>query len=330
MNANTHGASIRGTFRAMRAIVGEKYGGPERLALREIDPPELEPDSVLVRVHAASVNPYDWHLMRGTPYFVRLASGLRRPKRTVPGGDVAGIVEEVGENMTAFRPGDEVFGMCAGSFAEYVRGREKNLVPKPEGLTFQQAAALPGAGITALQALRDSGGIEAGQRVLINGASGGIGTFAVQIAKSFDARVTGVCSTRNVELVRSLGADEVIDYTNADFTEQQYDLIVDLVGNRSMRELRRATAPGGSAVLVGGTNGNWVGPLVRPMAAVVRRGFRPFITRPRTEDLLALKDLVDAGRLVPVIDRSYPLADASEAVAYSEAGHARGKIVIAV
>jgi NADPH:quinone reductase-like Zn-dependent oxidoreductase len=307
----------------MKAIVGEKYGGPEQLALREIDKPQLEPDSVLVRVHAASVNPYDWHLMRGTPYFVRFASGLRRPKRTVPGGDVAGIVEEAGENMTAFRPGDEVFGMCAGSFAEYVRGREKNLVPKPAGLTFEQAAALPGAGITALQTLRDSGRIEAGQRVLINGASGGIGTFAVQIAKSYDAHVTGVCSTRNVELVRSLGADEVIDYTADDFTDQQYDLIVDLVGNRSLRELRRATAPGGAAVLVAGS-------VTRTMASLVRRGLRPFITRPRTEDLLALTDLVDAGKLIPVIDRTFSLAEAPGAIAYSETGRARGKIVIAV
>jgi NADPH:quinone reductase-like Zn-dependent oxidoreductase len=307
----------------MRAIVGTEYGGPERLVLREIDRPQLEPDSVLVRVHAASVNPYDWHVMRGTPYFVRLASGLRRPKRTVPGGDVAGVVEAVGEDMTAFRVGDEVFGMCAGSFAEYVRGREKNLVPKPASLTFEQAAALPGAGITALQALRDSGGVQPGQRVLINGASGGIGTFAVQIAKSFDAHVTGVCSTRNLELVRSLGADEVIDYTSDDFTLERYDLIVDLVGNRSLRELRRATAPGGTAVLV-------AGPIVRPMVALVRRGLRPFVTRPRTEDLLALKDLVDAGKLMPVIDRTYAFADVPEAIAYSEAGHARGKVMIAV
>ena len=307
----------------MKAIVGEKYGGPERLALREIDRPELEPDSVLVRVHAASVNPYDWHLMRGTPYVVRLASGLRRPKRIVPGGDVAGIVEEAGENMTAFQVGDEVFGMCAGSFAEYVRGREKNLVAKPAGVTLEQAATLPTAGITALQALRDSGGIEGGQHVLINGASGGIGTLAVQIAKSFDAHVTGVCSTQNLELVRSLGADDVIDYTTGDFTEQQYDLIVDLVGNRSLRELRRATAPGGTAVLVAGS-------ITRTMASVARRGFRPFITRPRTEDLLALKELVDAGKLTPVIDRTYALADAPEAIAYSETGRARGKIVIVV
>jgi NADPH:quinone reductase-like Zn-dependent oxidoreductase len=225
--------------------------------------------------------------------------------------------------MTAFRPGDEVFGMCAGSFAEYVRGREKNLVPKPASLTLEQAAALPTAGITALQALRDSGGLQAGQRVLINGAAGGIGTLAVQIAKSFDAHVTGVCSTRNLELVRSLGADEAIDYTTDDFTLERYDLIVDLVGNRSLRELRRATAPGGTAVLV-------AGPIVRPMVALVRRGLRPFVTRPRTEDLLALKDLVDAGKLVPVIDRTYPLAQAPEAIAYSEAGHARGKVMIAV
>src|SRR5947209_2604376 len=232
---------------AMHAIINTRYGSPEVLELREIEKPVMEPDSVLVRVRAASVNPLDWHFMRGLPYFVRFMSGLRGPKDIVRGVDVAGVVEAVGENVTQFRSGDEVFGGRDGSFADYVRGREKNFVLKPAGLTFEQAAAIAVAGCTALQALRDHGRLQPGQTVLINGAAGGVGTFAVQIAKAFGAEVTGVCSTGNVDLVRSLGAAHIVDYTREDFSKsgQHYDLVVDNVGNRSLRRLRRVLAPKG-------------------------------------------------------------------------------------
>jgi NADPH:quinone reductase-like Zn-dependent oxidoreductase len=246
----------------MKAIVSDQYGSPERLELADIDKPAVDDGGVLVRVSATSVNPFDWHLMRGLPYFIRLTSGLRRPKRTVLGVDLAGTVEKVGLNMTQFRAGDEVFGTCNGAFAEYVCGREQDFAPRPIGLTFEQAAAIPIAACTALQALRDRGRVEPGQRVLINGAAGGVGTFAVQIAKAFGADVTGVCSTRNLELVRSIGADQVIDYTAEDFTRsgRQYDLMLDTVGNRPLSELRRAMAPKGTLLLVGGGGGRLLGP----------------------------------------------------------------------
>lgn len=321
----------------MKAIVSTEYGGPERLGLREIDRPPVDADGMLVRVDAASVNPFDWHVMRGQPYFVRLMFGLRRPKQPVPGGDVAGTVEAVGENVKEFQPGAEVFGSCGGSFAEYVCGKERNFVPKPASLTFEQAAAIPGAGVTALQALRDSGRIQPGQRVLINGAAGGVGTFAVQIAKAFGANVTGVCSTSNVDLVRSIGADDVVDYTAEDFagSGQRYDLILDGVGNRSLSDLRRALTREGTLVLVGGTSGNWLRPMILPLKAFVLSRFvgqklLPFFAKIRKEDLLVLTELVEAGKVTPVIDRTYPLSEAPEAIRYLEAGHARGKVVIAV
>jgi NADPH:quinone reductase-like Zn-dependent oxidoreductase len=321
----------------MKAIANHEYGPPEDLELREIDKPELDVDAVLVRVRASSVNPADWHIMRGLPYLVRLSEGLRRPRRSVPGVDLAGEVEAVGESVTEFQPGDEVFGGRNGAFAEYVRGAERNFVPKPAGLTFEQAAAVPIAGCSALQALRDRGDLQPGQRVLINGAAGGVGTFAVQIAKAFGAHVTGVCSTRNVELVRSIGADEVIDYTAADFagSGRRYDLIVDAVGNRSLGDCRRALTPKGTLVLVGGGGGRWLGPLALPLRAAVMSRFvsqrlRPFLAQIKKPDLVVLKELIEAGKVTPVIDRTYPLSDTPEAIRYLEAGHARGKVVITV
>lgn len=321
----------------MKAIVYRRYGSADVLALEEVEKPIVNDDEVLVRVHAAAVNPYDWHFMRGHPYLVRMDAGLRRPKNGALGIDVAGRVEAVGTSVTQFKPGDEVFGFRLGAFAEYVRGRERNFVPKPASLTFEQAAAIPVAAQTALQGLRDKGRIRAGQKVLINGASGGVGTFAVQIAKAFGADVTGVCSTRNVELVRSIGADHVIDYTREDFTRggQRYDLILDAAGSRSLVAVRRVLAPGGTLVVVGGPNGRWLGPLIRILEAVVLRRFVshrlvPFLAKNSKEDLVVLKELIEAGKVRPVIDRTYPLSETPEAVRYLEQGHARGKVVITV
>jgi NADPH:quinone reductase-like Zn-dependent oxidoreductase len=321
----------------MKAIVSTEYGSPDELELREIDRPAVDGDGVLVRVRASSVNPLDWHMMRGLPYFVRMTEGLRRPKRSVPGVDVAGHVEAVGENVTQFHPGDEVFGARGGAFAEYVLGAEKNFVPKPAALTFEQAAAIPVAGTTALQGLRDRGRIRPGQRVLINGAAGGVGTFAVQIAKAFDADVTGVCSTRNVDMVRSIGADQVVDYTQEDFTRggQRYDLILDAVGNHSLSDLRRALTPNGTVVLAGGGDGRWLGPLALPFRALVVSRFveqrlLPLLAKLNKEDFAVLKELADAGKVTPIIDRTYPLSEAPEAIRYLEARHARGKVVITV
>jgi NADPH:quinone reductase-like Zn-dependent oxidoreductase len=321
----------------MKAIVNNEYGSPDDLKLQEIDKPVIGDDGVLVRVRAASVNPYDWHMMRGLPYLVRLSEGVRRPKNIVLGVDVAGYVDAVGNNVTQFQPGDEVFGGRTGAFAEYVRGGEKNFVPKPPGLTFEQAAAIPIAGCTALQALRDHGQLETGQRVLISGAAGGVGTFAVQIAKALGAHVTGVCSTRNVDFVRSIGADHVVDYTVDDFsrTGQQYDLVLDAVGNRSLSALRRVLTPDGTLVLIGGGSGRWIGPLVLPLKALVvsrfvRHTLRVFIAKLKRDDLVVLMELIEAGKVTPVIDRTYSLSEAPEAIRYVEAGHARGKVVITV
>jgi NADPH:quinone reductase-like Zn-dependent oxidoreductase len=323
----------------VKAIVGTEYGSPDALELQEIDTPVLEDDRVLVRVRAASVNPYDWHLMRGLPYLVRVAGGgLRRPKVPVLGVDVAGQVEAVGADVTEFKPGDEVFGSGAGTFAEYTRGRERNFVPKPAGITFEQASAVAAAGCTALQALRDRGRIQAGQRVLVNGAAGGVGTFAVQLAKEFGAEVTGVCSTRNVDMVRSIGADRVVDYTSDDFTRsgERYDLIVDNVGNRSLSDLRRVMTPKGTLVIVGGgAEGRWLGPLLLPLRAMALSRFvgqrlLPLLAKVTKADLLFLGDLLAAGKLTPVIDRTYSLAETPEALRYLEAGHAQGKVVITI
>ncbi|HEV8354795.1 MAG TPA: NAD(P)-dependent alcohol dehydrogenase [bacterium] len=312
----------------MKAIVSDKYGSPDDLKLQEIDMPVIGDDGVLVRVQAASVNPYDWHVMRGSPFIVRLAEGLRRPKQRVRGVDVAGRVESVGKNVTQFQPGNEVFGGRTGAFAEYVGGTERNFVLKPSGLSFEQAAAIPIAGCTALQGLRDRGRLQPGQRVLINGAAGGVGTFAVQIAKALGAEVTGVCSTRNLDLVRSIGADEVVDYTAEDFTRrgQQYDVILEAFGNRSLSDLRRALTPNGTLVLAAGSFTSLIGALV--LSRVGRQRMLPFLATLSKKDLVTLKELIEAGRVTPVVDRTYPLSEAPEAIRYLETKHARGKVII--
>jgi len=320
----------------MKAIVYHRYGSPDVLELKEIDTPAVEDGQVLIRVHAASVNPLDWHFMRGLPYLVRIKAGLRRPKVSRLGADVAGQVESVGKNVTRFQPGDEVFGACTGAFAEYACASESALAPKPANVTFEQAAAVPVAALSALQGLRDKGRIQPGQKVLINGAAGGVGTFAVQIAKVFGADVTGVCSTRNVEMVRSIGADQVIDYTQEDFTKsgRRYDLILDSVGNHSLSGFRRALTAEGTLVLVGGPDsGRWVGPLMGMLKAVVLSRFvsqklLPFLAKRSKDDLIVLKELIEAGKVIPIIDRRYPLSEVPEAIRYLEEGHARGKVVI--
>jgi NADPH:quinone reductase-like Zn-dependent oxidoreductase len=326
----------------VKAIVRGRYGSPDVLELTEIDKPEPGDDEVLVRVHAASVNPADWHFLRGTPYIARLQLGLRKPKDRVLGCDVAGRVEAVGKDVTMFRPGDDVFGSPfmhgLGAFAEYVCVPEDLLAPKPATLSFDHAAAVPLTASTALQGLRDHGRIEPGQRVLIIGASGGVGTFAVQIAKSFEAEVTGVCSTRNVDIARSLGADHIIDYTQEDFTKsgRNYDLIFQLAGTRSPSECRGALTPKGTLVLSSGeSDGRWIGPVERIVKALVLSPFVSqkmvsFTVKPNKEDLQFLRQLIETGKLAPVIDRTYPLAEVPEAIRYLEEGHARGKVVITV
>ena len=322
----------------MKAVVHCEYGGPEVLRVETIARPACGDDQVLVRVRAASINPLDWHYMRGTPYIGRLAGmGLRKPKSTRLGADVAGRVEAVGGKVTQFKPGDDVFGSAQGTLAEYACASEQRLVAKPDNLTFPQAASVPIAAVTALQALRDSAKVQSGQRVLINGASGGVGTFAVQIAKSLGAHVTGVCSTRNVEMVKSIGADEVIDYTKSDFTAgaQRYDAIVDMVGNQSLSASRRVLNPNGIYVMVGGPKGVWVAPMDRMLGAKVTSWFVSqkmgmMLAQLNKKDLGVLRDLLQSGKVKPVIDRTYPLAQVPEAITYLEAGHARGKVVIAV
>jgi NADPH:quinone reductase-like Zn-dependent oxidoreductase len=324
----------------MKAVVYCDYG-VANLKFQDVEKPTPADDQLLVRVRAASVNPLDWHFVEGTPYLMRaLAAGLRKPKDTQLGVDFAGTVEAVGKNVTKFKPGDEVFGGRTGAFADYVCVRESRAVAlKPAGVTFEQAASVPIAGITALQALRDKGQLQAGQKVLINGASGGVGTFAVQIAKSYGADVTGVCSTRNVDLVRSLGADYVIDYTKEDFTKtgQLYDLVVDNVGNRSLSECRRVLKPKGTFVLVGGGGANeqgLIGPMAKPIKVML---VSPFVSQKlgmilaqlNHDDLALLADLMQSGKVKPVIDRTYKLSDVAEAIKYLEQGHARGKVVIA-
>ena len=324
----------------MKAIAYEEFGSADVLELKEVLKPDVGRDEVLVRVHAASPNPYDWHFMRGLPYIARLAgAGLRKPKKSVLGSDIAGEVETVGNEVTRFRPGDDVFGFVgAGGFAEYVSAPEKLLALKPANLSFQQAATVPLAAMTALQGLRDVGEIRSGQKVLIVGASGGVGTFAVQIAKWFGADVTGVCSTRNLEMVRSIGADQVIDYTREDFTRsgQQYDLIFQLAGTTSPSAWRRVLTPKGRLVLSSGDSpGRFIGPVDRIIKAVLLSLFigqtmRPLVTKPNSEDLQFLRELVEAGSVTPVIDRTYPLSEAADAIRYLETGRARGKVVISV
>ncbi len=320
----------------MKAITYRCYGPPDVLGLEHVAKPTPADDQVLVKVRAAAVNPLDWHFMRGTPYIMRMGSGIGAPTDPRLGVDFAGVVESVGKDVRKFKPGDEVFGGADGAFAEFVAvGESRALALKPARLTFEQAAGINIAGITALQALRDEGGIRAGQKVLINGASGGVGTFAVQIAKSFGAEVTGVCSTRNVEMVRSLGADRVIDYTREDFaaTDDRYDLIVDMVGNRGLLELKRVLKPDGRLVIVGGPEGNWISPLSGAIKAFfvspfVKQDMGMMLAHQSAGDLKFLGELVDAGKLTPVIDRSYPFAETADAIRYLELGRARGKVVI--
>jgi NADPH:quinone reductase-like Zn-dependent oxidoreductase len=326
----------------MKAIVYCDYG-VANLKLQDIEKPTPADDQLLVRVHAASVNPYDWHFVEGTPYVMRAIAGvgLRKPKDIRLGVDFAGTVEAVGKNVTQFKPGDEVFGGRGGAFAEYVCPRATRAVTlKPANVTFEEAASVNIAGITALQALRDKGKIQPGQKVLINGASGGVGTFAVQIAKSFGANVTGVCSTRNVDLVKSLGADHVIDYTKEDFTKsaERYDVMLDNVGNRSLSECRRVLTPKGKYVLVGGGGASeqgFLGGLGKALWAVVYAKFvnqqmGMMMADANGKDLTILADMMQSGKLKPVIDRTYKLAEVPEAVRYVEQGHARGKVVISV
>ena len=323
----------------MKTIVQDEYGSPDVLTLRDIGKPETEDNEVLVHVHAAGVNPGDWAIMSGLPYIARPVYGLRKPKNAVRGTDVAGTVEAVGPGVRRLQPGDEVFGLCSGlggAFAEYASVSEDALALKPTNLSFEQAAAVPTAGLVALQALRDHGGVRAGQKVLINGASGGIGTFAVQIAKALGAEVTGVCSTRNVDLVRSIGADHVIDYTWEDFTQkdQRYDFILDNVANHSLSDLRRALTPTGTLVPnSGGFDNHWFASGGRVISAHVLKRFvshrlRPFLVSPKFEDLLVLKEMIEAGKMTPVIDRTYPLSETSQAIGHVGEGHARGKVVI--
>lgn len=317
----------------MKAIIQNAYGPSDVLELREIDRPSCGDDDVLVRVYAASVHAGDYFTMRGVPYVARFFAGWPKPKNYVPGFDVAGTVEAVGSGVSGFVPGDEVFGECGGgACAEYATARHDRFVAKPARLSFEQAAAVPVSALAALQGLRDAAGLRPGQRVLINGASGGVGTYAVQIAKALGAEVTGVCSTVNLELVRSIGADHAIDYTREDFTSdgRTYDLIFDNVGNRSFRECRRALTPGG--VVLPNTGNAGMGYILKAFARslFVKQQGRPFVSAPTNEDLLALKELIEAGKVTPVIDRTYALAETPAALEYVGRGHARGKVVIIV
>ncbi|MFF4230840.1 NAD(P)-dependent alcohol dehydrogenase [Streptomyces sp. NPDC001820] len=323
----------------MKAIVRETYGPAEGLELKEIDKPVAGDDDVLVRVHAAGVDQGVWHLVTGKPYLLRiLGFGLRRPKNRVPGLDVAGRVEAVGRNVTRFQPGDEVFGTCAGSYAEYALARQDKLAPKPSNISFEQAAAVHSSALAAFQGLRRSARVQAGQKVLVVGAGGGVGTFAVQLAKEFGANVTGVCSTKKMDLVRSIGADDVIDYTREDFTAgpRRYDLIVDIAGGRSLSRLRRALAPRGTLVVVGSEEGGrWVQGVDRAIRAAMLSPFvsqklRMLVSMENEEDLESVRKLMEAGKLTPVVDRTYSLSEVPKAIQYLRAGHACGKVVITV
>lgn len=324
----------------MKAIVYNEYGAPEDvLELRDIDKPVAADNEVLIRIWAASLNPYDWHFLRGLPYVMRLMFGLRKPRKapTVLGSDIAGQVEAAGRNVTRFRPGDEVFAeVGTGGCAEYISLAEEKPEKKPANLTFEQAAAVPMAAQTALVGIRDQANVQPGQKVLINGASGGVGTFAVQIAKAFGAEVTGVCSPRNVDLVRSLGADHVIDYTQEDFTQgaQRYDFILDTVGNHPLSQCRRVLTPKGTYGAPGAGGGRWLGAVTQQLKAAV---LSPFVSQRMVpvndkpnKDLHYLRELIEDGQVIPVIDRSYPLDETAQAMAHVERGHTRGKVAITV
>lgn len=332
-------AALPAGSESMTGLVARCYGAPDVLTVEQVAKPTPNDDQLLVKVHAAALNPVDWHTMRGSPYIMRLSSGLGSPKDARVGVDFAGTVEAVGKNVTRFKPGDAVFGGVAGAVAEYVVVRETRAVAlKPANVSFEQAGSVGVAAATALQGLRDEAGIKPGQKVLINGASGGVGTFAVQIAKSMGAEVTGVCSTPNVDMVRSLGADHVIDYTQENFTEGkvQYDLILDMVGNHSLLALGDVMRPDGILVIVGGSNeGNFLGAMTRPINAFL---LSPFVSQSmgmmlaelNPEDLSVMSELMQSGKVTPVIDRSYSLSDVPEAVRYVEDGHARGKVIISI
>jgi NADPH:quinone reductase-like Zn-dependent oxidoreductase len=328
--------ALAGDAQTMKAAIHRCYGPPDIISVEDVEKPVPADDEVLIRVRAAAVNPLDWHYMRGSPYIMRLMSGMGAPDDIRMGVDFAGIVESVGKDVTRFGPGDEVFGGSSGAFAEYVIIREdRALALKPANVTFEQAAAVPIAAVTALQALRDKGQLQPGQKVLINGASGGVGTFAVQIARSMGAEVSGVCSTRNVEMVRSLGADHVFDYKKEDYTEsgQTFDLIVDMVGNHTPLANTRLLSPEGTLVLVGGPKGNWIAPMIRPLQSAV---FSPFVDQEMVtllaemnqEDMATLAGLMQSGQVTPVIDRRFPLREIADAIRYSESGRARGKIIV--
>jgi NADPH:quinone reductase-like Zn-dependent oxidoreductase len=321
----------------MQAIVQDRYGPADGLQLQTADQPIINDDEVLVEVRAAAVGINDWLVLRGLPYVARIGYGLRRPRHRIPGLDLAGRVEAVGSGVRRFRRGDAVFGWGNGAFAEYAAVQEDQLVAKPANLTVEQAAAVPTSGFAALQALRDTGRLQSGQQVLIIGASGAVGTLAVQLAKAFGAQVTGVCSTRSVDLVRSLGAEQVIDYTTGGITQggRRYDLILDLAGNRPLPTLRRALAPKGTLVIVGGSGGRWFMGIGRTLRAalvspLVGQRLRPFFSKPSRKDLLVLKELLEAGKVTPVIDRTYPLAAAALAVGHVGDRHTQGKTVITV
>lgn len=332
------GASPSAGTQSMKGIVYRCYGSPDVLTHEDIDKPIPADKEVLVKVHAASVNPLDWHYMRGSPSLMRLMSGVGKPKEIRMGVDFAGTIEAVGKNVARFKVGDEVFGGKNGAFAEYITlGEDRALALKPGNMAFEQAASVPIAAITALQALRDKGQLKPGQTVLINGASGGVGTFAVQIARYFGAEVTGVCSARNAEMVAALGAQHVIDYTREDFTSsgKRYDLIIDNVGNHGLLKIRQALKPGGTLVMIGGASEGFLTPLADPLKALflapfVSQNFAMFIAQMNKEDLEILAELMQSGDVVPVIDRRYPLHDVADAIRYSEEGHARGKILISM
>jgi NADPH:quinone reductase-like Zn-dependent oxidoreductase len=319
----------------MKAFTRDRYGSPDILRLEEVDRPSLPDEAALVRVHATSVNAHDWHMLRGRPFLARTEAGLRRPKQRILGIDVAGTVESVGPAMTRLEPGDRVFGARSGAFAEYVAG--KNLVPIPSRLSLEQAAAIPVAGLTALQGLRDRAGVQPGQRVLINGAGGGVGTFAVQIAKALGAEVTATTSPRHVEMVGSLGADEVLDYTKTDFsrTGRRYDAILDIGGHHSLHALRRALVPGGIGIMVAPAPGDWVGFLFRIVGAAVSARFvsrpiRPFLSQVNLDDIGVLARMVEDGAITPVVDRTYPFEQLPDAIRYVESGQACGKVVVTI
>lgn len=322
----------------MQAVVHTCYGGPDVLVLAALDKPVPADGQVLVRVHAAAVNPLDWHYMRGAPYIMRLMSGIGKPSEIRLGVDYAGTVEAVGNGVTRFKVGDAVFGGHTGAFAEYlVTGEDSAIAHKPDNVGFAEAAAVPIAGVTALQALRDSGAVAAGDKVLVNGASGGVGPFAVQLGKYFGAEVTGVASDRNRDLVLSLGADRFIDYRTTDYTEEdvRYDLIVDNVGNQPLLDNADVLQPDGVLVMVGGPPGNWIGPLVRPLSALVLNpfsepAFKPFLAGLSSQDLAFLAERMAAGDVTPVVDREFGLDELADAIHYSEEGHARAKIVIRI